>query len=155
MPRIEAEHLRGVSAKSEGLDPKSIVTTTIANRLSTVASRPGITGQLLHDASTAGEERHHYLAERTDPLRTRNRRLLNSMIEAGTLRSVGVDALIILLSMAIPSLSSANHAVKVLVGPDLSDEDDQRRISAELTDILLYGLLPRRDEASNAVQGPV
>ena len=151
MPSMEAEHLGGVSSKPASSDPKSMVTTTIRNRLSTVASRPGISGQLLHDASPAGEERLHYLAERTQQLRSSNRQLLNSMVETGALRAVGVDALIILLSMAIPSLSSANHAVKVLVGPDLSDEDEQKRISAELADILLYGLLPRGADDSTSL----
>lgn len=128
----------------ESTQQGSIIADIIAARLDTAVSRPGLSGRLLTDASEAGEERLAYLAEATQSIRQSNRDLLAALRDRGLIRPVDLDALIVLLGIALASLSSSKKAVRELVGPDLDNDYERARIAASLTDILLHGLLPRR-----------
>lgn len=124
-------------------DGPSIVDEAVRDRLQGAVSNPGLSGRLLTDGSSEGEELLAYLVEATRDVRAADRRLAGALIESGTLRAVDLDALMVLTGIAIPVLSSAKSAVRLLVGPDLDDADARARLAASITDILLYGLLPR------------
>lgn len=122
---------------------ESVIAGIVAGRIETAVSRPGLSTQLLHDASEAGRERLAILAEATESLRANFRKMLVAMRDEGLIRDLDIDAIIVLLAMTIPTLSSAKHSLRELVYFDLDDASDRERLSEALTDIVLHGLLPR------------
>lgn len=139
VPAMEAERQPNPGASRS----RSLIADVIASRLDAAVSRPGLSGRLLTDASEAGEQRLAYLAEATESIRRDNRDTLAALRDEGLIRPVDVDALLLLLDVALASLSSSTKAVQTLVGPDLDDPYDRARIATALTDILLHGVLPR------------
>jgi AcrR family transcriptional regulator len=130
-------------ARGSPSDQESILRWAIGAKLDAAVARPGLSGRLLADASTGGRERLRYLAEATHALRHSDRKLLEALRDNGTIRAVDLDAFVILIGIALSTLSSSKYAVRELVGPDLDDDSVRTRISAALTDIVLYGIIPR------------
>ena len=124
-------------------DGPSIVDEAVRERLQGAVNNPGLSWRLLTDGSSEGEALLSYLVESTRDVRAADRRLAGELIESGMLRAVELDALMALTGIASPAESSAKSAVCLLVGTDLDDADAPARLAASITDILLYGLLPR------------
>jgi AcrR family transcriptional regulator len=122
---------------------ESLFADLIAARLESAITRPGFSGRLLTDSSESGREYLAHLAQSSEELRKTNRKMLVSMRELGMIREVDPDAITILIGIALASLSSSKHAVRELVGLDLDNEPERERVVGAITDIVLYGLLPR------------
>ena len=122
---------------------QSHLAAAIATRLDSVISRPGLSGRILTDCSDQGLERLQYLAQATAMIRETDRMLLEALQSAGTIRAVDIDALQVLIGIAISTLSSSKNAVRMLIGPDLDDSDDRSRLVNAITDLLINGLRPR------------
>jgi AcrR family transcriptional regulator len=133
-------------SSQEYRDGAALVATLVQHRLGMAFTSPGLAGQVLIDGAAEGERLLTYLVERTEDLRARHRRRVEEAVEHGALRAVNVDAMMVLLGVALPALSSSKSAVRQLVGPDLDVEEDRSRLADAITDILLYGLLPRPSE---------
>lgn len=139
IPSVEAE-----LAPPDALDDHdSVIAGIVAGRIDTAVSRPGLSTRLLHDASDAGQERLAHTAKASESMRADYRKMLEAMRDEGLIRDLDIDAIIVLLMITIPTLSSSKDALRVLLDLDLDDDDDRERLSAALTDIVLHGLLPR------------
>jgi AcrR family transcriptional regulator len=130
-------------SKAEHENPEAGLLAAIASILEAVVSRPGLSGRLLTDASPAGEERLQYLAQATESIRQADRNKLKLLRENGDIRNIDINAILILGGIALSTLSSSRTAVRLLIGPDLDDNEERAQIVTAITDILLYGLLPR------------
>ena len=124
-------------------EEESHLAAAIANRLDSVISRPGLSGRILTDCSDQGIERLQYLAHATATIRKTDRTLLEALQSTGIIRSVDIDALQVLIGIAISTLSSSKNAVRMLIGPDLDDSEDRDRLVSAITDLLINGLRPR------------
>jgi hypothetical protein len=122
---------------------ESVLAGIVEGRIGTAISRPGLSTHLLHDGSDAGQERLEILAEASESMRADFREMLVAMRDEGLIRDLDIDAIIVVLGMMIPALSSAKHSLRELVDFDLDDDDDRKRLTEALKDIVLHGLLPR------------
>lgn len=150
VPSMNAE----LAAHAGSAQGESFIADVIAARLDTAVTRPGLSGRLLTDSSKSGRAHLAYLAEASQALRKTNRDMLVAMRELGMIRQVDPDAITILIGIALASLSSSKHAVRELVGPDLDNEREREHITATITDILLYGLLPRDAGSAPSPEAP-
>jgi TetR/AcrR family transcriptional regulator len=139
VPSMEAE----LTDPDELEEHESVIAGIVEGRIETAISRPGLSTHLLHDASDAGQERLEILAEASESMRDDFREMLVAMRDEELIRDLDIDAIIVVLGMMIPALSSAKHSLRELVDFDLDDDDDRERLSEALTDIVLHGLLPR------------
>ena len=104
---------------------------------------PGLSGRVLVDTSEGARERIAYLAAATRPQREVNFRMLGALIQQGYLRDVDPQSLAALLGVALGSLSSAVFALQEMFDVDTQDPEQRERLVAGISDILLYGLMPR------------
>jgi hypothetical protein len=112
-------------------------------RLEAAILRPGLSGAVLIDDMPANEERLRYLAEATSDLRKRNRQMILELRDRGDFRNIDVDAVRVVATIGLACLSSAKTAIRQLIGLDLDDESQRKALVDGITDLLLYGLLPR------------
>jgi AcrR family transcriptional regulator len=120
-----------------------LVKEFVGNRLEAAILRPGLSGAVLTDSTPEGEERLRYVAEATSAMREKVRQALLGLQYRGALRSVDVDAVRVVASIGLGCLSSAKTAIRQLIGVDLDDESQRRALVEGITDLLLYGMLPR------------
>jgi len=114
----------------------------IARRLAPTQS-PGLTGAILTDASPGALERLTYLGDALRPFQRANHTGLRARAMRGETRDIEPRALMALIGIAIATLGSSATALEAIVGIDLSDEEDRERLTEQLADLLLYGMLPR------------
>ena len=138
---IVPRRTRKIEGKSGQLDAQ--LSEHVAARIEAAVLRPGLTGAVLTDQTDAGEERLRYLAEATAILRETERQFLLELRDRGSLRNVDVDALRVVLGIGLACVSSAKPAIQHLIGLDLDDESQRKRLVEGITDLLLNGLLPR------------
>ncbi len=105
------------------------------------ALSPGITAAMWHDPEAGAEDRMRYLAERLAPRVQAGRRVLDMAVDTGTLRAVDPSAVLALVGVGVNSLVNAPEALRRLFGIDLADPEVRERFAAQLSDILLHGLL--------------
>ncbi len=137
--------MAGRSEPRQG-DHESLLHAAVAARLEAAVSRPGLSGRLLTDASSEGDERLQYLAEATQSPRQADRELLRELRDSGVIRAVDIDAFLLVTGIALSTLSSAKSAARHLIGLDLDDNAERERMVAGITDLLLHGVLPRKRE---------
>ncbi len=121
---------------------ETLMLELVRHRLASAVHRPGLAGRLLTDGSADGEVVLDYLVEATREGREKSRFLLEAAMNAGQLRRVDPSALMAVLGIALPALSSSKNALHKLLDIDLHDDDARERLALALVDILLHGLLP-------------
>lgn len=127
----------------ELVDPVTTVHAVVRHRLASAVHRPGLAGRLLTDGSAEGEVVLDYLVEATSEGRARDLETLAAAAHQGLLRPIDPDAVVALVGIALPALSSSKNAVRKLLDRDLEDDDDRERLATAIADILLFGLVPR------------
>jgi hypothetical protein len=95
------------------------------------------------DGTPAGEERLRFVAEASSQLRQKDRQRYHALRDQGSIRDVDIDAVIMIMVIGLGCLSSAKIAIRQLVGVDLDDESQRKRMVEGVSDLLLNGLLPR------------
>ena len=70
---------------------------------------------------------------------------MESLIEAEAVRRVDPTSLSIVIAIGLACVSSAGTAIEAIYGIDLDDTDQRARLVSEITDLLLYGVVPRPD----------
>ncbi len=114
----------------------------IGRRLAPTAS-PGLTGAILTDASPGAMDRLAYLGEALRSFQRANRAGLVARASRGELRNIDPSALMALVGIAIATLGSSATALEAILGIDLEDDEAREQLAAQITDLLLYGMLPR------------
>lgn len=127
-------------------DAQSFFTKVVRERLGDAVRHPGLTGRVLADGSPQGVALLEYLMDATQEIRAQDRQRITMAVAVGRLRPIDVDALIVLLGVALPVLSSSKQAIRLLVGPNLEDDEQRAQLSDAISDILLFGLLPRTED---------
>ncbi|MEO0606409.1 MAG: TetR family transcriptional regulator [Myxococcota bacterium] len=110
---------------------------------------PGLTGAILTDASPGAPERLEYLGDALRSFQRANRTGLKARAERGEIRPIDPQALMALIGIAIATLGSSSSALKAIVGIDLADDEARQHLSEQLTDLLLFGMLPRAAHESS------
>ena len=67
---------------------------------------------------------------------------LEALVSGNVLRAVNPVALAT-INIALALLSSADVALRTFSGLDISDEEQRARLAAEISDIILHGVIPR------------
>ena len=118
------------------------VEAAIATRLRQALTKQGLSGALLLDNTDGALERSTYLAEATQPSRSEGNAQIRSLAAAGALRPVNPTA-ISALDIALFCLGSASDALRTFLDIDITDDKQREALVADITDIYLYGLIPR------------
>lgn len=143
---LVAEVLVPVYAESRAATPDTLgaaLTERVRRRIEGAVLRPGLSAAILTDSSEGAEGRLRELVDALASTRASERQVLRTLQAAGHLRDVDEDALIAVLGIALSSLSSAKTALRVLLNLDMDDPGARERLVHGISDLLLYGLLPR------------
>ena len=122
-------------------------------RLEAAISRPGLSAAFLFDRSAGHEARLAALGARLRGVQERNLQVLAALSASGAIRVRDTEAVAAVLSVLLPTLSSAGPALRALYGFDLSDPDTRERLAAATTDVILRGMIDDRG-ASRAPGAP-
>ena len=124
-------------------DPDRGVEAVIATRLRQALTSQGFSGAILLDNTDGALDRLSYLADATRTSRDEGAAQLRSLAAAGALRPVNPTA-ISAIDIALFCLGSANDALRTFLDIDISDDEQREALVADITDIYLYGVIPRR-----------
>ncbi|MEN0066962.1 MAG: helix-turn-helix domain-containing protein [Myxococcota bacterium] len=122
----------------------------IARRLAPSEQPPGLTGAILTDGSPGALERLTYLGRALRPFQRANGAGLLARRSRGEIRPIDPRAVMALIGIAIATLGSSSTALQAIVGVDLANDEARAHLTAELTDLLLYGILPRAEDGPPA-----
>ena len=136
VPGIEA----GISQLSD--DASGGVETVIATRLRQALMSQGLSGAVLLDNTDGALERLSYLADATQTSRADANTQMQSLMAAGALRPVSPTA-ISAIDIALFCLGSATDALRTFLDIDITDDEQREALIADITDIYLYGIIPR------------
>jgi AcrR family transcriptional regulator len=123
-------------------EPGGGLEAVVATRLERAMTSPGLSGAILMDVSDGADERLAYLADATLSMRTGAISQLESLVTGKALRSVNPRALIA-LDIALACLGSADVALRTFLDIDISDEEQRARLVADISDVILLGVMPR------------
>lgn len=129
--------------RANSTDVAAFLRGVVHERLEGAARYPGLTAWLLINGLADQGELLEHLANTTEEIRRGDVARIKASMEAGLLQKHDVHAVVVLLGIALPLLSSATDAIARLVGPDLEKEPDRHKLADAIADVLLYGLLPR------------
>jgi AcrR family transcriptional regulator len=110
-------------------------------RVDAAITRPGLSAAILFDRSEGHEARLLALGARLRGVQEQNLAALAGLAASGVIRVRDTEAVAAVLSVLLPTLSSAAPALQALFGLDLSDPGTRERIALAATDLLLRGLL--------------
>ena len=110
------------------------------------ATMPGFTAAMSNGSEPGSQERLDYLVERARPVLDRASALFDAAVESGRLRPADTQVVMALVALGLSSLASSREGLRRLFGIDLDDAGQREGFATSLTDILLYGLLPRGPE---------
>ena len=136
VPGIEA----AVSQLSD--DAGGAVEAVIATRLRQALTTQGLSGSILLDNTDGANERLTYLADATQTSRAEGNTQIQSLTAEGALRPVNPTALSA-LDIALFCLGSATDALRTFLDIDITDDKQREALVADITDIYLYGIIPR------------
>jgi TetR/AcrR family transcriptional regulator len=131
----------------DAADIPDTVEREVALRIERAMTRPGLSAAVLTDTSKGARDRLEYVAAATAEMQRANLLTLRSHMDAGALRSMDPRSLAIAVSIGLACVSSAKTAVDVLYDVDLDDDAQRETLIQDITDLVLYGLLPREDKA--------
>ena len=123
-------------------EPRAGVEAAVAALLRPALTGEGFSGAVLMDNSDGADERLRYLAEATEPGRAEVAARSQSLVAAGLLRPVSRTAFGA-LEIALFCLGSATEALRAFLDVDIADHEQQQALVADITDIYLYGVIPR------------
>ncbi|MCP4503020.1 MAG: TetR/AcrR family transcriptional regulator [Deltaproteobacteria bacterium] len=121
------------------------VEAEVGLRIQEAIENPGLSAAVLTDPSDGGRDRLEYLSAATAETQRENLLTLAAHMDAGALRSMDPRSLAVAISIGLACISSAKTAIDVLYDVDLEDADQRNALTKDITDLLLYGLLPRKD----------
>ena len=101
---------------------------------------PGLLVSVLCDRAPRHERRFANIAGRLAGRNAAVRAMIADRQQAGVVRDVDADALLLLLNVGVGAITSAPDAVREIYGFDLEDPAERRRLAEALTDILEGGL---------------
>jgi TetR/AcrR family transcriptional regulator len=130
----------------DAADIPSTVENEVALRIERAMTRPGLSAAVLTDTSEGARDRLEYVAAATAEVQRTNLLTLRSLMDAGALRSMDPRSLAVAISIGLACISSATTAVDVLYDVDLCDESQRDVLIQDITNLVLYGLLPRDGE---------
>ena len=121
----------------------ALIEREISVRIDRALTRPGLSAAMLTDPSEGARERLEYVAAATSELRRENLLTIASSMDSGLMRAIDPRTLAIVISVGLACISSAKNATDVLYDVDLDDKQARDTLTEEITELLLYGLLPR------------
>jgi len=138
--RSDVEAAAAATASAATID--DAVARSIAARIEGAVTRPGLSGAILLDASPHAEERLAVLMEAMGGQRDQVLQTMEMLVASGQLRPMDPRSLAALISIGLAALSSAPTALKALLGIDLDSAAQRQALIADLTQIVLHGVLP-------------
>lgn len=136
VPNIEATVSQLSDHASGGVE------AAIATRLRRALATQGLSGSILLDNTHGAKERLAYLADATHTGRAEVNAQIKSLTAAGELRPISPTA-ISAVDIALFCLGSATDALRAFLDIDISDDEQREALVADITDIYLYGVIPR------------
>lgn len=127
-------------------DIPSTVENEVALRIERAMTRPGLSAAVLTDTAEGARDRLEYVAAATAEVQRANLLTLRSLMDAGALRSMDPRSLAIAISIGLACISSAKTAADVLYDVDLDNAAHREALIRDITNLVLYGLLPRDDK---------
>ena len=126
------------TTRSEG-----VLAGYLRRQIERAAVMPGLTAAMSNDAGPGAQERTAYLAERVAPFVAQGRSLMETAVTEGSIRAVDPQAFLALFGFGLGSMASSREGLRCLFGIDLDDPVQRDAFVANITDLLLHGLLPR------------
>jgi TetR/AcrR family transcriptional regulator len=128
---------------AEPSDVPATVEDEVGKRIERSITRPGLSAAIVTDPTEGARGRLEYLASAITETRGHNVETLRALMEVGALRQMDPRSLLITMSIGLTCISSAKTAIDVLYGVDLDDPAQRSGLTQDITELLLYGLLPR------------
>lgn len=127
-------------------DPEFNVGDFLRSVIERTALYPHATAAMWSDTDPGADERLTYLIDRMLPIVeiAQNRFAMASQLDL--FRDVNSDVFFALISLGISSLGRSKVPLQKVFGIDLDDAEERSRFASSLSDILLYGVLPRPDQ---------
>jgi TetR/AcrR family transcriptional regulator len=119
---------------------------SIGARVERALTRPRLSGAMLTDPSEGARERMEYVGAAVGGMLEQHVSAMEALIAAKALRPVDPTSLSIVIAIGLACISSAGPAVEAIYGVDLGEPAQHTKLTDDVTDLLLYGLLPRADE---------
>ncbi len=104
---------------------------------------PYTTAAMWNDDEPGSEERLGYLVSRVAPRVTVARNRFSVAVALGIFRDIDPDVFFALIGLGVSSLGRSKYPLQRLFGIDIEDEAERNAFSDALSELLLYGLLPR------------
>jgi len=111
-----------------------------------IVSGSGVAAAMWHDTGRGAEQRLAYLSDRAGALVEGNRQRLRAAAAAGSLRPIDADVFLALVGLGVTSMVSEPEALRRLFAIDLDEPGQVERVANALADLLLNGVLSRRNE---------
>lgn len=137
------------SRSSEGLSIADYFRAGVFDRLSQTLEAPGLTGKILVGEDADEASLLDYLSDQVQPVIENDRRRILNAIKSGDLRKIYPPALMAIMGVAMPVLTSSAKAIRKFIGLDISNTRDRNKLAAGIADIILHGILPRAEETQS------
>lgn len=134
------------SRSSEGMNIDEYFVRVIQARLDNFISTPGLTGRILSGQEGEEEVLVEYLASQIKETVDSDHARITRAIKNQSLRKIQPLALMTLVGVAITALTSSHKALHKLFNIDIERTRDRNKLTKGITDIILYGILPREKE---------
>jgi len=134
------------SRSSVGKTLQDYYSSVILGRLNRDIETPGLTGKIISGNEGEEEILLDYLAAQIEDIIKGDRTRIIKGKKDGELRNIYPEALMALIGIALPILSSSSKAVKKFLKLELESKNDRVRLAKGIAEIILYGILPRKDE---------
>jgi len=132
--------------------PREALARHLRSQVERATRFPGLTAAMSNVTGPQEDEGLAYLVRRSRPVIDRSAALLRKAAARGTMRPVDVAAFLALVGLGLSSVASSRQGLRMLFDIDLDDPDAARGYVDALSDILLYGLLPRDDVPRGALR---
>lgn len=136
---------------SQGKTIEEYFKWVIQARLDNFIETPGLTGRVLTGHEGEEEILLDYLSSCIEGTIKNDFKRIENAKDENQLRAINTKALMTLVGIAMTTLSSSNKALSLLFGIDLKKRRDRNKLARGITDIILYGILPRNNENKKRV----
>jgi AcrR family transcriptional regulator len=120
---------------------KDYYSQVIPARLDKDIKTSGLTGRIL--SGTDGEEEFllDYLSVQIEAIIKNDRSRIRRGKKEGELRDIYPEALMALLGIALPLLSSSDKSLKKFLAIDVTTKSERNKLANGIVDIILYGII--------------